>query len=89
VTAEVLSGPKRPFFGPPTAASAAHPLGARIRELLHGSALDDLPFLSRRAALALADRAAKAPVAEQRSLDPLMYLLGSAVVLQRAFRPSA
>lgn len=89
VTPEVLAGPKRPFFGPPTAASATHPLGARVRELLGGQALDDLPFLSRRAAIALANRAAKASVEEQRALDPLLYLLGSAAVLQRTFRPSS
>lgn len=83
VTAEVRSNPKRPFFAPPTAFSAPGPLHTLLQDLLHSTAVTTSPHLSASAVRAFVAGYGHRPVAEQGSLEPVLWALASYAILAR------
>ena len=87
VTESVYAGPKQPFYAPPLASEPGTALHAMVRDLLGSTAAADVPFLDQPGCLALLDRLSTLDARERATLDPILLLAASLVVLQLHYRP--
>ncbi len=86
VTAEVLSGAKKPFFAPPTASSRTSALYMLSQDLVRSESFAKIPFFSRARVVALFDALDRGPEEDRARLDPLYFYLSGMAVLSEAFR---
>jgi asparagine synthase (glutamine-hydrolysing) len=86
VPESVYSGPKKPFWAPPSTRRGGNALYELIQETLRGPMLDALPFFDQKAVVALLDRLPTLDDAGRAALDPLLMAIASMCVLQRRYR---
>lgn len=89
VTDSVYTGAKQPFYAPPLASEPGTALHTMVRDLLSTPAANQVPFLDQTGCLALIDRLPTLDPPDRATLDPILLLAASLVVLQQHYRPSA
>jgi asparagine synthase (glutamine-hydrolysing) len=82
----VRLGRKQPFLAPPSALEKDSPLLALVQDTLRSDAAAAVPFLDRRAVVALLDRLPAMTAAQRAGLDPVLLMLLSMCVLQERYR---
>lgn len=87
---EALYKRKKHYFrAPPSTLDPSGRLYQLAQDVIHSSALDDLPFFDARAVRALVDRLPQLPAQQQALLDPLLMEVLSLSLLHRRFNLAA
>jgi asparagine synthase (glutamine-hydrolysing) len=89
VTDSVYAGAKQPFYAPPLASEPGTALHGMVQDLLSSPAATDVPFLDRTGCLALLKRLPDCEPQDRATLDPILLLAASLVVLQQHYKPRA
>ena len=85
VTARVYAGAKRPFFAPPSTLFEGNPLTKVIFDLIRSPQFRELPFFVPSAVESLLQRLRGMTPDMRASMDSVLFMLASLVVLQRRF----
>ncbi len=86
LTETVYARAKHPFLAPPATTDKKNPLYALINDTLRGKLADDVPFLDKKAAVAILDKLPELPRAAQIALDAGLAMMVCACFLQAEFK---
>ncbi|MBV9928204.1 MAG: asparagine synthase (glutamine-hydrolyzing) [Acidobacteria bacterium] len=82
VTAEVYRGAKQPFFAPPATLRVGNPMSELLQDILRGRAFASVPFFEQSSVIGLLDELPRMNDAERAAMDPVIFMMASACVLQ-------
>lgn len=85
LTETVYARAKHPFLAPPATTDAKNPLYVLINDTLRGKMADDVPFIDKKAAVAILDKLPNLPQAAQIALDAALAMMVCACFLQANF----
>lgn len=86
LTDTVYTRAKHPFLAPPATTDPKNPLFILINDILRGKAADEVPFIDKKATLAILEKMPQLPLSAQIALDAALSMLVSACFLQSEFK---
>jgi asparagine synthase (glutamine-hydrolysing) len=86
VPESIYSGAKRPFYAPPSAAVPGSRLNELVQETCRSTTIRSLPFFEQSSTVALLDRLPDLKARDRVSLDPILMVIASLVILHERYR---